>query len=476
MELVETTLSRIPTHTALREALKIVGRRCLEVRQDIRLDAYVRGADEHREALVTASALSQQTWDPDGSSLCESFEPLHAAVAPLSSFPALALITLLEGICRGAGRSYFRATSGIERIERGMVLPLPDRHIVAWPATPNPATTHNVLLDPTCGFLIWDSDWSLELDYTFRDRVEEICWPKTGQVIRDKRVHRLPSIATVHPFTGDEMASPDVMAQGRFFGVHPKTGPDGPSAQDNARRVTDLLAEIGAAADIAIVPEFALHSPDALETALDDGQQRPPIIVAGSAHCSSDGIDANTSITYLDAVPILKSSKRYPFVYRVAQSNLCPPADPTTIEATGGVTHMLSYTEQITPCEEVMRFVSSDSTRLAVVICSDLNSVELFGVLNAAGVNLLLCPAWTPKVGTFAGALEGLAAYSQCLSVIANTPGHPSAPQNPFWAISMTPREGARPVLHRPISPEARAGVGDANEAPEDAPPYWKWL
>lgn len=446
---------------SLQEFLTFLGRDCLDNLDSLRIEQYGEWSDLHINVRDEVALASRELWAPDGSFLAGPDEGLERRIRKLDVTPRLAIICVLEGICFGVATDYFTWIADVVTIERGMVMPLPKRHLRDWKdATPNPLTLRRQILDPKCGFVIWNLDWVLELDFTFRDRIDDICWPVSDNAPEEPR--RLPHIASVHPFLGTDMWIPPV-DQGRFFGVQPIAGTT-ESRERNAQIVVAALRTAADHAQIAVVPEFALHTPDALSALLDE-TGAPPIVVSGSAHCEDGGQRCNTSITYLDGVELLKISKQYAFVYRQRVAADDPNASRKVEQ---------SSTENIAPRKSVLRVAASSSTRLAVTICSDLNSVDFPPVLIKAAVNILLCPAWTPKDGTFSAAIKNVASFSQCVSLIANTPGHPDVEGDPFWAMTQVPRGGADPVCHWSTDGH-RVGVLNPNLPPADAEHFvWK--
>lgn len=451
---VDQVIATLDAGHDLPSALQLLGSDCLEERESIVWDKYTDDSDATTSLLVSGWAGSKEMWAPDGSFVAPASAEFRSAIEALRSTPSLATLTVLDGMCRGAGQVYFASTSSIVRIDRGMPLPLPNRKLQGWQSTPNPATTHRDLLEPESGFVVWDSDWVLELHFRFRTRLDAVCWqqPVNNEAADAQRV--LPKIATVHPFDGGDFAV-DRAGNGRFFGVHPAVDPPARTKERNAATVLASIALVGGDASVVVVPEFCLHGADALADSLMVAErgQLPPIVVAGSAH-EGDAHRSNTSVTYLDGIELLKVSKYFPFVSRT----------PTG-----------TFQEDIAPRERVLAVAAGSSTRLAVAVCSDLNSDSYRGALSAAAVNLMVCPSWTPKVGAFAGAMTELAAYSQCISVVANTPGHEAATEPTFWAITMVPRAGS--VAEDRFPPDGQTptyGLLNPNVTPTDAD-HWRW-
>lgn len=436
-----------------------LGLDCLNQKQAVKLDRWAAGESDTITTLRTmVAAESRKMWASDGGFVAAPSQALKDQLAKPGATPSLATITVLEGICFGAAKVFFANASSLVSLKRGSVVPLPERWLPEIADTPKATTTHSDpnLLDEQCNFMLWDLDWGLELDYTYRDRLDDVCAvrrPELDKKDKKRLAYALPKIATVHPFGRDDMDEPDEKTKGRFFGVHPK-----PSIGAH-QKALDTLAKARDHAQIAMLPEFCLHSPNGLDKFLAGRDPAlPELVVAGSAHTETAPRKnrANTSHVFLDQQRIMSVSKYQPFVARLPDGN---------------------YTEDIVPLPPVLRLAAGTATRLAVAICSDLNSADLLGVLTAAGVNLLLCPSWTPEIGVATAALSALAGYCQCIGVVANTPGHLMAKPGaqPFWACSGLPRqEDAVHTHYNPKSPPA-VGVLDPNLLPSNTG-YWTWL
>lgn len=466
----------------LMSVVSALGLDCLGQRRDLKHDQYVRGADTITTLRTMVATESPEMWSSDGAFVAGPSQTLKKKLAESGGTPPLATMMVLEGICLGAARIFFANASSLVRLGRGSVVPLPERWLPEIAETPHPRKTHGNLLDKDCDFILWDSEWVVELDYTFRDRLDGVCAvrrPDLDREIDEKTgkemlAYALPKIASVHPFNSDAMTV-DEMDKRRFFGVHPKLLPE----EEVHDQVIEALAIAGSEASIAVLPEFCLHSPDGLDSLLAGSEHSlAPLVVAGSAHTGKEDRRerANTSCMYLDRHRFLSVSKYEPFV----------------LEFSDAAGNDYSYQEDIAPTPRVLRLAAGTATRLAVAICSDLNSLDFLGALMAAGVNLLLSPSWTPKIGVNTAGLAALAGYSQCVGVVANTPGHPFAKEEkpPFWACSAVPREKGQARPHRYSGSPPAAGILDPNVIPptadiEDpdaanASPadhiYWTWV
>jgi hypothetical protein len=319
-----------------------LGRDCLAQRQAVRNDQCAAESDLIIKLRELAAEESPQMWGSDGARCAGPSPELKDRLTKAWLTPPLATITVLEGICLTAARFYFANASWVVRVERGSILPLPERWLANIPTTPHPATMHPNLLEERCNFVLWELDWAVELDYRFRDHLDLVCAIRLkdsdkvdAQGNTTRLAYALPKIATVHPVGGDAMALPQFdTARRRFFFVRPKLPSDDPStSQANApttsdaddvsreqahQQVFDALARTGAIAPIAVLPEFCLHSPDGLDTLIANSTlPLAELVVAGSAHTVDPaGNRANTSHVFLDRHPILRVSKHQPFVIR----------------------------------------------------------------------------------------------------------------------------------------------------------------
>jgi hypothetical protein len=463
----------------LMSVVGLLGQDCLDQREAVENDRYAAIADMILKLRDLAADESTLMWGVDGARCAAPSLTLKERLAKTRATPSLATIIVLEGICVGAARLFFANASSVVLIEHGAILPLPERWLADIPTTPHPGTTHPNLLDEQCNFVLWELAWKVELDYTFRDRLDLVCAvrlpSKDKSHAKDGKTrlaYKLPKIATVHPFGGHAMTLPEWdHPRQRFFFVRPKLPSHGPgmsqaqaSAADEVSRaqahqqVFDALAKAGEIAPIAVLPEFCLHSPDGLDTLIANSTGPiADLVVAGSAHTvDAAGIRANTSHVLLDGQPILRVSKHEPFVLRGGDG--------------------VNYVEDIAPSSRVLSLAAGTATRLAVAICSDLNSFDLLAAMTAAGVNLLLSPSWTPKIGGADKGLQTLAGYCLCVGVIANTPGHSLAKKGDkqFCACSVVPRETEAAHFHNYVGALPVVGVLDPNLEPTK-PGSWLW-
>lgn len=448
---IEAVIATLMKGESLLTVATTIGALCLRCRSRIEEDSYADRTD-----LVTSVSASLRTeltnlWTADGQPTGAPTEAIPDIIKKLKETPDLAAKITLEALCHGPLTSYFNTVYDVVELVRGSVFPLPTRKL-SWPATtPNPvATTHH---HPCCppGFQIWDHDQIVHLDYRYRDGLDEVCWKPVGP---DLNV--LAKIAAVAPFSACEMSVPPANTQqGTIFGVGPLAAPANGENRDTAvlARVYGALEQVRAVSPdlaICVLPECSLHKADLLGLLDEDKWSSiAPLIVAGSAHEKVDGLNCNRSITYYKGIPIIEHYKRVPYRRRDAVEEIASP-------------------DAITVC-------SGTTSRLAVAICADLNTTWLLTIYAALGVNLLLVPSWSPKVGTFGVALGTIAGYCQGIGLIANGPKSDGDTAAWFFAISVVPREEPEPIFHRPpTDSQPLAGIFDPNVPPDEAE-YWTW-
>jgi predicted amidohydrolase len=217
-----------------------------------------------------------------------------------------------------------------------------------------------------------------------------------------------------------------------------------------------LLAQAkGEGADIAVLPELSLPDPGALQKGLEANPENyPPLVVAGSAHCSTgtaagDEIRSNESRVYLDGKCVAIAHKHHPFVTKDLLGEPYPEG----------------ISEDLTGEQKTIMVLSGSRTRIAVVICADLNDLQIPQLLVAAGVNLLLVPAMTEKIGSFNAPLSAIAGHCQGICAIANTRWGDAG--KPFLCMVSVPREDPTQqsvALPPKGAPASQLAIFDPNE------------
>jgi hypothetical protein len=423
----------------LRSAVRTLGVLCLAQEAEI---LRLRVADEswrplvaHLEAVV--EAIPDELWldvfdGPGRLARIWTAPGVAEAVERLEPRPALAHWGTLRALVRRGLALWFARTTDLIPIRPGDVIPLVERPITTRIEHPTPRMTTAGIgkLLEGLWFRVFDARDGAgvvaELDYSARDLLEPVTWvhdTEDRQGEDDETVMgpppRLPRVATIHPHS-DFFAEFDYDADiddGWFFSVRPKVF--------DASWILERLADARERAEIGVLPELCLPEPGALGGALrSDPTRYPPIVVAGSAHVTAqvDGhpVRSNVSVVYLHGVPLLEHKKAHPLVLSIAP----------------GVT----LRERLTLEPKVVRCACSDSTRLATVICADLNDQDIPALLEMLGVNLLLVPALTPHEGAFGRTASGLAGMAQGVTVIVNGTPPPSPKDGePFMVMAGAP-------------------------------------
>lgn len=379
---------------------------------------------------------------------------IRAAVERLEGFNPIEHLGFLRGLIRHL-RPLYDDFEGVLEVSSGSLIPIAERGINQH-FRPSPRIE-------TCGIndLLHGSSFYLfefgasksvpvELDFRFRDRLDEVTW---------SAAKRLPKIATVHPRVGKDGILVEERDPGGFFGVRPRNF--------EVEAVLDQLRALPPDVSIAVLPELSLPQADALEDALAAAPDSyPPIVVAGSAHLretateSVDGLEvrANECRIYLDGSRVGAHRKIHPYEMRRTPEG-------------GKVEEPM--TERLTKERKPLTVLAGRFTRLAVVICADALDNHLHAPLADAQVNLLLVPALTPESGGFSGTIGALASRCQGVSVIANvdTAFFSGAEDPPFAVIVSVPRgkmaEQGR-EFHSP-GPFPAATVIDPNESLDQA-------
>jgi len=450
MALVEFT-SLLEAADSLPDLARRLGDACLDAEGELRAMRSQETAARQLERVEAGAArLSLATWEevvadpprfPDevGGRLVDAIERARTR-QPLD------FLGVLRGLCRKALPEHFLGVGGQVGLDRGLPIPFatrPINRIPGFDCTPAQATLHrNSLLDPLPYSLFEFSERGpvrVVLDFTHGDRLDALTW---------KGEAGLPRIATVHPPGGGDL---QLEIDGdRFFDVRPEGW--------DADSVLALLARAkGERADIAVMPELSLPTPGALEEALAASPEKyPPIVIAGSAHCRSsssaggDEIRANESLVYLDGRVVAVARKHHPFTTKRLFGRTL--ADPVT--------------ENLSAEQKTVMVLSGRRTRLAVAICADLDEITIPRLLVAAGVNLLLAPAMTMKVGSFNTALCDVAGYCQGVGAVANVRWREDG--KPFLCLVAVPRpepaEQSAALTGDGVEPPPRLAILDPKE------------
>jgi Carbon-nitrogen hydrolase len=324
---------------------------------------------------------------------------------------------ILRGLCRRPLGEFFAGVGDQLNLDRGLPVrfatrPLPE-HLGSHCTTALPTLNNTGLLDPL-PFDIYGHAASKQvrvvLDFGHRDVIDQLTWTEDG----------LPQIATLHPKCSGELDEITV-EDGSFFGVRPR--------EWDSEEVESLLAAAKKeGADIAVLPELSLPTPGELKEAIERNQESfPRIVVAGSAHVvegtGAGQVRANESQIYLDGRYVARARKHHAF-----ETN-----------KVNGETYPDLLRENLTREQKTIMVLSGGLTRLAVVICADLQEREIPSLLVDAGVNLLLVPSMTRRIGSFNTAVCDIAGYCQGVAAVANTRWGDDG--KPFLCLCAVPRE-----------------------------------
>jgi predicted amidohydrolase len=183
----------------------------------------------------------------------------------------------------------------------------------------------------------------------------------------------------------------------------------------------------------------------------------PPLIVCGSAHTTTKRpggarYRANESVVLLRGREILRHEKTHAFRTRYLGAKM-------RLEK--------KIPEGITPGPKTLTIGCGDATRLAIVICADLNDQLIPPLLAESGANLVLVPALTAQSGAFIGSCLYVASQNQGIAVVANgTPDLPEGYPVPFLALVALPTSSNGADEYTPSSGQRRAiGLVDPGAA-----------
>jgi hypothetical protein len=455
-ELLRSTNSVIEVATAL-------GRACLDEQrllEDTSSDVRVKESTDY--LCARAAATDASAWEPREAGKVpaqlrdQETQTVMRRLAPLDPLGHLAV---LRGLCERPLRLFYESFEGQLTLRRGTPIPhatRPVQHLFGARTTPYQMTTTARELLGRTGFDLYregDSGVTVVIDYSHRERLDAITWPE-----------RLPRVGTIHPRLDGERLQ-YALSGNAVFDVRP--------AEWSLAETLEHLRAVGDA-EVAVLPELCLPSPDALEAALKSEASRcPPLVVAGSAHArvSERGavLCVNESRAYIDGERVLTHRKIRPLETRQIANQRFDAL----------------VREDLSAGPRRITLLSGERTRLSVVICADLNDSAVPRVLEECGVNLLLVPSLTYKTGAFNGAVCQLASKCQALCVVANPILDQLAPepQPPFLVLASVPRSGANeqsreyspPPTHSPPPTQtAVLGMLDPNQ-PLASPAAHRW-
>jgi predicted amidohydrolase len=415
-------MSRLRAADSLMDLARRLGAACLEREAELaEMRAHPATIMELRRLENWTGGYSAAAWEEviaDPSLFDERFGPdLASALRRTGARSPLDCLGVLRGLCRRPLAELFATTEDQVSLEHGLPVPFATRPLPS--VVGDGCTTSLITLNATnlLSPLPFDLYGPLPggqvrvvLDYAHRDRIDELTWSdETG----------LAKIATAHPAAdgGFEVEVED----GRFFAVRPKDWD-----ADSIGRSFEEAKEAGA--EIVGLPELSLPSPDALEALIADGHERfPPLIVAGSAHVEEGSgvgrIRANEARIYLDGKFVARARKHHGFRTKEIAGNRSSEA----------------LLEDLSAEQKTIMVLSGARTRLAVVICADLQEAKIPALLVAAGVNLLVAPSMTKRAGSFNTPVSQIAGWCQGVAVLVNTRWGEDG--KPFLCLCAVPRE-----------------------------------
>jgi hypothetical protein len=461
---LEQILRRQPDIRSLARALGLV---CLRNLEDIeRVRSRHPALEAERQRLEDAIVAVGSDWwsatvrDPDGFGPIVQQRGVARPMYALRSVPELACHAALRAICRGPLWRFFIACGELVELRRGDPVPLPIRptHTALGRSTPSFDTLdHDTLLAGTPFRLFGgptNKSVAVVLDFSARDRLDRVTW------IGDETRGSFPPIASVHPHgSGDDLEIGEV-SDTTFFAVRPRYW-DHDAVLERLRSADE--------ARIAVLPELSLAKPDSLADAIRDAHRDyPPLVVAGSAHReepipnASATRRANVTEVYLDGALLLSHEKMHPF-----RTDYVGPGYSRKRRA-----------EDLRGCRRQITIACGTHTRLAVLICADLNDGEIPLVLEQVRANVVLVPALTGSAGAFTGAIAGLASRCQAIALIANgtplsDPSRPGPP--PFLSMVALPVPEPAAQVTEHLDPQGRrqiTGIFDLTYAP----PAVRWV
>ncbi|HEY2477812.1 MAG TPA: hypothetical protein VGI17_03700 [Solirubrobacterales bacterium] len=413
-------MSHLEAADSLLDLARRLGAACLEREFElVEMTGQLRTGEEIKRLEAWTGDLSADGWEKlignPGRFERQFGSKVMQALKRTGARSPLDCLAILRGLCRRPLGEFFATTCEQLNLEYGLPVrfakrPLPNS-MGSHCTTGLEKLSNATLLAP----LPYDlygvpagGQVRVVLDFAHRDRLDELTWD--GE-------KALPRIATIHPPGGEKFDYS--RTDGRFFNVRPQ--------EWDEDAIAKLLEKArGEGANLAVLPELSLPTPDALEARIADGfEDFPPIVVGGSAHAeeragNDAAIRVNEARIYLDGRFVAMARKHKAF---------------ETTDVDGG----RPLLEDLTRGQTTIMVLSGDRTRLAVAICADLQEKTIPGLLVAAGVNLLLVPAMTKKIGSFNSPICDIAGYCQGVAVIANTRWGDAG--KPFLCLCAVPRE-----------------------------------
>lgn len=209
----------------------------------------------------------------------------------------------------------------------------------------------------------------------------------------DKALLDLPVAAAVHPLGRTTPFDGGSIVGGGLFGLGPKN--EKKAWKATVKRLTEAAA---AGVQIAVVPELDLGA--SIEPDLS-GHAVPALVVSGSRHWTDGKSRVNDAVLHLNGEVALTHRKLHAFGAAGEKD--------------------AAHQESIT-CGDTIEVLYSPSWCVAVLICADVNSIAIMGLLTQLRANIVLVPAMSAAIGFFAAHLTTLSADNQALCVVSNHP------------------------------------------------------
>jgi predicted amidohydrolase len=446
-------ISLLGEASSVEDLARRLGAVCLdqeaELQKDLDVSLLREMVDGLRDHVIASEPTAWQSVVEDPESL-----PTHlgsdftAVLEQAEGHYPLDCLGVLRGLCRRVLPHLYLRQEGLVPLDRGVPVPFAPRPLLpAVEKTPHPETGSSGSLLGRCNhrlFEFWRDRETVRvtLDFQVRRGIDELTW--TAE-------ERLPRIATVHPRDCGSLRIDSITDEG-FFDARPEHWrPD---------EVAELLSRVSDV-EIAVLPELSLPDSEALADLLArDSESFPRLVVAGSAHLREGErpheVRANEAAVYLDGESVASHRK-------------CNAYEATKL---GGKSWSPPLREALTREPKEIVVLSGEYSRLAIVICNDLNDTgSIPQKLLAGAVNTLVVPSFTSKKGAFRGPMGDLAARCQAVAVVANAP--PADAASPFHGMVAVPLPDPKEGIEVYPAPGEEAGgqiaVIDPNKPLQEA-------
>ena len=207
----------------------------------------------------------------------------------------------------------------------------------------------------------------------------------------DAALASIAHMATIHPNAdATDFAVPE--ARVPLFPVRPGNS-------DQANRIAGLATEALLRSPVVVGPELACPPVGELEPVRHSFPGlEPRLFVIGSRHEVTDtGERVNRALLLVGPDASLHHHKFAPYIAGDAPEGISPRAPALTM-------------------------LVSREWRVVIAVCKDLLSPDVVATLCRIGANVVLVPAWSPKLDAFRAAAEMLVSHCHALVLVANGP------------------------------------------------------